>query len=736
MKQADKNYDAVSLGIDDLAYSPKEHHWDIGPLLNPRSIALIGCSGNVNGLSGRPLKYLLDSNYAGKVYPVNPKYDEIEGIRCYSNIEEIPEPVDVAMLLIPTSAVENTFESCIRAKTKSVIIVSAGFAELGEEGKSIQTRIRNLSQKENLPILGPNCLGCINIADNIPLTFSELVEEDLRQGSLALVSQSGALAAWILGDAHRSKIGISYWVTTGNEVSLEASEVVKQLIEKNDVSTALLYLEESRNPQGLIEAGLKARELGKYLICLKVGRSSAGKKAAMSHTGALSGSDEEYDAVLKKAGIVRASNIQELLDFGVVFSQCGLPKGNRVGIVTISGGGGIIVADHCEKMGLKVPELSPEIKSKLIEVVPSFGSAENPVDVTASALIKPGLLKESIDILISDKNIDSIVVFLGAQKRNAASISKDLIEVVKKSKSASGPVKPLIVCWMHAPDNAVEILREAGVPVLPEGTRVVNALAKLVHTSDAVEFRQDDEAAQPILINDSIRDQLLSYRKEVSEEPCVLSEFESKQFLSSVGIKIPKSGIVESREAAVELAEKLKYPLVAKVNSPDIAHKSDASAVAVGIKNSEEIKKAFDDIIQNSKNYNPQAKICGVLVEKMVQGGVETIIGYRWSDQFGPIIMLGMGGIFVELLKDITFRIAPVTYHEALQMIGELKTSKLFFGFRGSAKCDIQALAKTIVMISEVGAKLGKDLKELDINPLFVLEENNGVMAGDALIVL
>lgn len=736
-------------------FDDKRGSLELFPLLKPKSIALVGCSSNLNRLNGRPLRYLLEKNYQGKIYPVNPKYDQVEGIKCYPSVEAIGESIDLAILIIPAAHVVSVLESCVIAKIKSVIIMSSGFAELGDEGRKVQEKIKDISRKANLPILGPNTLGAINFVDNIPLTFSTIVEDpDFMPGRLAVVSQSGAISSYFMKDAQRLKIGFSYWVATGNEASVETSSVVKYLISDESVSGILLYMEEARDAKGLIQAGMMAKQAGKPLVCIKVGRTQSGKRAAMSHTGAMTGSDAEYDAAFKKAGIVRVNNFEELLDIGVVLSESCKPAGDKVAIVTHSGGSGILIADRCEELGLHVPQLSVETQEKLKNVIPPFGSVSNPVDVTGELINSPELLKATISIILLDPGIDSIIIFLGHQSHNAVSLSNDIVDVVKSYNSIKGQGKPVIVSWMAAPIKGVEVLRNGGVPVAPDGTRAVNALARLVqyHANNNNELdatgnlstdlthghlELTDHDRNEIIVKESVGKFLSSCIPDnISAEKVALTELDSKQLLKHYGLQVPEGRVVKTKASAVELAENIGYPVVAKVASSDIPHKSDAKAVFVGINNSEQMKEAFDDIIKNSKNYNSKAQIQGVLVEKMVQDAVETIVGLRWSDKFGPMVMLGMGGILVELLKDISLRIAPVTENEALEMIAELKTAKMFTNFRGSGKNDIKALAKTISTISQMGAQLGKNLLELDINPLFVLKEGHGVIAGDALAVV
>ncbi|BBO69852.1 acyl-CoA synthetase [Desulfosarcina alkanivorans] len=705
-------------------------------LFNPGSVAIIGCSGDLNRLSGRPLKFLLKNNFQGAIYPVNPKYGEINGLTCYPSIVQIPEPVDVALLIVPVGLIEGAVKDCIRANTKTAIIFSSGFAELGADGKAVQNRIARLSEESGMPILGPNCLGLINISESVPLSFSSALDEDkILPGPTALVSQSGAIAAYILGTARESGIGFSHWVTTGNEVSLDSFVVAQHLLAQNSVKGVMLYLEETRDSAAMMAAGRISRDTGKPLVCLKVGRSTSGRRAALSHTGALSGSDAEYDAALKKAGIIRAGHIEELLDLGMVLSCSPKPTGNRVAIMSISGGGGILCADRCEDLGLEVPVLCQETQEELQKVIPRFGSAKNPVDLTAELVASPGMLGKSLDIVLNDKDIDSVILFLGGNRKNGEKLSHDIVRILDSNGNAAK--KPVIVSWMAAPDEAVNILREKEIPLLFDGVRAVNALGKLYEGRDAAHSeydRRDSEAEDAESVKATLY-KLADYGSG-GDGTISLSESVSKKLIAKCGVPIPDGGLAETVDQAVQIANQAGFSVVAKVDSADILHKSDAGVVQVGIKDEKALRNAFDQLMNNAKEHCPQANIRGLLVERMVEDALEMIVGLKWSDKFGPMVMVGMGGVFVELLKDVSLRMAPVNREEAREMVTTLKTSRLLSGFRGEPERDVDALLDVIVKVSEIGANLGPDLVELDINPMFVLSKGEGVVAGDALIIL
>jgi acetyltransferase len=719
----------------------EKQDWKLDFLLRPRSVALIGCSQNFSSLSGRPLKFLLERNYPGKIYPVNPRYDKIQGLQCYSSIEAVPEPVDVALLLVPAKKTESELERCMRSSSRSVIITSSGFIQMGEEGRRIQEKIRAISHAAGMPVLGPNCLGIINLVDSIPLSFTTALDEEIFHagklaGKLSLISQSGAIAAYILCTGQEAQIGFSYWISTGDEASLEVSAIAQYLLPKKEVNGLLLYLEEARDPQGLMRAGDLARDLGKPIICLKVGRSVSGKRAALSHTGSLAGLDEEYDAAFKRAGIVRARDIANLLDLGVVLSNSWKPKSKRVAIASISGGGAVICADRCEEVGLEVPEFDAQTLSSLIKILPAFGAAQNPVDITGEMATSPGLLKKILEVILSDSLTDLVLIFLGGNRTSAQTISESIVEVFKENRRIKG--KPIIVVWMAAPQQVVETLRKAEVPLLFDAVRAVNCITQLLNKPEIRDSGSTAVSCTSLIPSEKeIRTMLSSViSSKASDQALILGEYDCKKLLAKLGILSPRGGTAESVSAAIKLAEEIGFPVVAKIDSPDIIHKSDIDAVKVGIRTPGEMFNTLDEMLRNLKHHHAEAKIRGILVEEMVSDALETIVGLKWSDNFGPLIMFGMGGVFVHLAEDFSLRIAPVKEEEAFEMINELKAVKVFSGLRGFAPRDLNATVRAISLVSHLGAALGKDLLEFDINPLFVLKDGSGVKVGDALMVL
>ena len=424
---------------------------------------------------------------------------------------------------------------------------------------------------------------------------------------------------------------------------------------------------------------------------------------------------------------------------GVAFTTARKPKGNRVAVMSISGGGGILVADRCEELGLQVPDLSAESQKQLKQVIPAFGSARNPIDMTAELVASPGLLKKSLDIVLDDESTDSILLFFGMNKNNATGLANDLREIVEKARNQRK--KPILITWMAAPEPAIDILRKANVPLLFDAIRTTNSLGKLV-ASASDDRRMQTASKRPADACSFSAQEICSLVRSVFNGPVppgkfALSEFQCKRIFKEIGIPVPRGEVAQSPESAVHLAQDIGFPVVAKISSPDILHKSDAKAVKLGIENAGQMKAAFDEIVQNSKRYNPKAVIDGVLVEELVdENPLQVIAGMRWSDKFGPLVLFGMGGIFVEILKDHRLCLAPVDETEASGMISGLKTAKLFDDFRGLGKRDVKATIDAIVSLSNFGTALGKALCELDINPLFIMSDGKGVKLGDGLMVL
>jgi len=706
---------------------------DLKYFLSPRSIAIIGASGNLDSISGKPARFLKEQGYEGKVYPINPKYDELAGYRCYKNILDVPGPVDLALVAVNYKLVLPMLKQCIDKGVKFASIFSSGFAESGKEGKELQNEIAKLAKESGMGICGPNCQGSVSLKDRAIGGFSaSLGIKPLQVGPIGYVTQSGALGYSIFSLAQESGVGFSYVASTGNEVDLHTLDFMEFILEDPDTTMIICYLEGIKDGKQFIRLANRALELGKPIVVLKVGRSEVGQKAAASHTASLTGSDAVCDAFFKQKGIIRVSDIENMIDIAALMQRIPeLPKGNGIGLITTSGGGGILMADEAFDMNLNIPELDAKTKKAVMEVIPAYGSALNPIDVTAQVINEAGdFMKVLKDVVKYDK-IDALVIVItqitGDSGRQMAE------DIVMMSGTTS---KPITVAWTTGDklvgDN-LDILAEGGVQYYKSPVRAVRAMGALMNYSAfRNEYLSHPRADVPDSKSDSLRTSAITFLSET--ERC-LTEHQGKELLNLYGIPITKEDVATSEENAVKIAQKIRYPVVLKIDSPDILHKTEAGGLKLNIKNDAELIIAYNEILENVRRYNSEANINGVLVQEMISGGIEVIVGLNNDPQFGPTIMFGLGGIFVEILRDVSIRVAPITFEEALKMIQEIKGFKVLAGARGREKADIQAIANVLVKVSNLGTDLEDIINELDINPLIVLPEGQGICVADALVM-
>lgn len=705
---------------------------NIDVIFNPKSIAIIGASNNVAKSGGRPLKYLLEQSYKGRIYPVNPKNDIVQGLKCYPNINSIEEDIDLVIIGVPAEQVLKELNNCARKGVKAAVIFTSGFGEMGEDGKKLQDELSRFSKDTGLRILGPNCLGVINFKEKATATFTTALEDKrLVEGSVFFGSQSGAFGAHIFAMARNAGIGFNYWVTTGNEADIQLNECIKFAATDESTRVICCYLEDVRDGNKFKESIDLCISNEKPVVLLKVGQTSAGSKAAASHTGALAGNSEVYRAFFKQKGIIEASTVDELLDFAAISALEKKPKGNRVCIITSSGGAGVLLADKCEDLGLKLAELTQDTKTKLSKVLPEFGSLNNPVDVTGQVIPYPELFGESIRLCIEDPGVDVVVVFLGLFD----SIGKQVVEALTEINRVNN--KPLVVTWVAGPNDAIEALRKESILVFPEPVRCIKAVNAVVKYYDSIKnIKKGIKKSKPKsnARKKEIKDWLIQLIKKKKR---YLSEYESRKVLQAYDIPVVEGDLGHDLMETLEIANKIGYPVVLKVDSAEILHKSDVGGVILNIKNDEELREGYNRIIENiHTKLGCFQSINGVLVEKMERFEVETIIGLKMDKIFGPSIAFGLGGIFVEIFKDIALRVAPLSRYDVEVMISSIKGCKVLQGARGKEKCDIESIVNVLLKFSDLAYDMKEIISELDINPLLVCKEGMGVKAADALIVL
>ncbi|AMO86584.1 succinyl-CoA synthetase subunit alpha [Solibacillus isronensis B3W22] len=692
---------------------------NLDALFNPKSIAIIGASPDSKKIGGRPLSYLQNYGYKGDVYPINPKYDEINGLTCFHDILSVENSVDVAIIALPSSAVIENLEKCAKQGVKSVVIFSAGFGEIGQEGELEQQKIVQIAKQYGIRVLGPNCLGLFNVQLGFYGTFSTIIEDEKPLDSkIGFVSQSGAFGSHVFTLARQQNIGFSYFIATGNEADVDVADCIEYLATDPNTDVIACYIEGVKDGNKLINAFKLAKENNKPVIALKVGTTEVGMKAAMSHTGSIVGSDAVFDTVFSQSGVYRATTIDEFLDVTYVASQLPSPKGNRAAVFTISGGVGIMLADQLAERGFTLPETPDDVKEKLKAILPIAGT-QNPIDTTAQISYIPTLLEDFIDAVLSSGSYDTAIVFLGFAGLKHDSI-KERIETLRRMKDKF-PHIPQITVTINSPQSSLAF-REAGVPVIQDPTRAVIALRAM---KDFGEFNSRN--FEQVIPN---------FNADLTGLNGDLTEYTSKKFLQQFDLPITNEQLVTTEQEAIEVIKDFQYPLVLKGMSPQILHKTDKGLVSLNITSEEQAIEEFNKL-KAIIEATPNATFEGILIQEMIKGDfTEMFVGSKRDPIFGQMVIVGLGGIYIEVLKDISMRKAPVSREQAKEMIEELSASQVLQAYRGKKARDIDALSKLISDFSKVIATVEEDILEADLNPVMVFDEGHGVKIADGLITL
>ena len=692
--------------------------------LSPKSIAVIGASDK-EGSVGRAITSNIMKGYKGTVFPISPSRDTVFDQKAYKSVLDVPEEIDLAVIITKNTIVPTVLEECGQKKIQGAVVITAGFKEVDEEGKKLEQQLKDISKKYNLRIIGPNCLGVMNL-DPQTMMNSTFLKITPKSGEIALVSQSGAICAALVEDASAQGIGFSAVVSMGNKADMTEIDILKMLAEHEQTKVIVMYLEDMGNGQEFLKVCkqiTKKNAVKKPVLVLKSGRSPEGAKAAMSHTGALMGSDEIYDALLKQSGAIRVDTMEELFDYATAFSKQPLPIEGDLVIVSNAGGPAIISTDSCSKLGIKMAKIE-EIRSKIDAVIPPWGSSRNPVDIVGDADFNR--FENVLNEVLQHKNVGSVIsMCTPSATLNYDKLAEVIVKMSKKYK------KTMLASLMGLDEGITnrEILAAGDVPyyTYAEGSiRALNAMLSFVDWVKApdgtvTEFEVDKDKVSSVL--DKVK----------SEGRTNLLEDEGREILDAYGFPLPNSAIAATEDEAVDAANKIGYPIVMKIASPQIVHKSDAGGVKVNLTNDDEVRNGFKTIMENAKKYDSNAVIKGVLIVEMVKGGKEMIIGSKLEPGMGPVVMLGMGGIYVEILKDVTFRLAPLTNQEANDMISSIKTKKLLDGVRGEKPSDINKLSECIQRLSQLVTDF-KEIKELDMNPVLVMEDGEGCKILDVRI--
>ena len=706
---------------------------DFKSLFHPRSVALIGASTEQNKLSGRPFRFFREFGYSGNVYPVNPKYPEIAGVPCFAKLSDIPGEVDLAVITLPATAVPEAMTACGVKGVKAAAIISSGFAEVGDQGIRLQDELKRIALKNEIAVCGPNCSGFVYFPERVTATFSVGLDGGFPEaGPAAFISQSGALSSYILGAAKERGLAFRYWITTGNECVLSFTDYLQYVLEDPEVRLVLGYLEDARDGEAFQAAARRALALDKPLIIMKTGRSEAGAKASVSHTGSLAGADEVYQAVFSQLGVLRADSLDELFDLAILAQASRRPSGRRVQVVSISGAAGILMADVGSDLGLEFSDLSATTKDELRRIMPPFASIANPMDVTAEAVARPGLLTQAAEVILTDPNVDNLVMFFGIVPGAHEKLATGIAQV------AQGTDKLVLMTWFPLPHADIWMkLTGAGVPVFSEPTRGIRALGKMAQyaAARARSLAQNPDAIGGNVVLEPAVDKILDEAEDQGRR--TLSEVEAKILLKALGLTIPRGGLARSATEARSVFLDIGGPVALKASSPDLLHKSEAGVIRLGLKTEEEVERAFAEIASRAKQWNPQVRLDGALVEEMIGGETrEIIVGARQDLRFGPVVTFGLGGIFVEAIRDFAVWPAPLTLHEARAMIQSIRGYRILTAFRGQPVADLEAVAQLLCRIGQFAWAWRTRIAEVEINPLFVLPEGSGVIVGDALIAL
>ena len=690
---------------------------------SPKSIAIIGASREPTKIPGLLLAFLRKNQFPGAIYPVNPNYEDINGLTCYPKIAAIGQLIDLAIVIIPAKFVVGALEECAAVGVKNVVIISSGFAEEGGDSAGMQDEIGAIARRTGMRISGPNAEGFYNEPGRIAATFSPTVDVKpdaprliASRRRIGIVAQSGGIGFAFYNRARALGVAVSYVISTGNESDLGAGEFLDYLVQDTGTDVILLFIEGIRDTDKFLAAAKRAAVLGKPVIVTKVGRSGAGERAAASHTASMAGWSAAYDAVFAKYGFIVSNDLDEAVAIAAVLTTSPLPKGDRVAVVTVSGGAGIWAADTVAMQDMNVPELSAGVQQTIRGMIPSYGSPRNPVDITAQAVHSGGLQK-TMELLETSNEVDAVLVVI-----SMASETRMPFKMEELKPLIDRQTKPYVFWSYTLPSNFARTgLAASGVVILSNLSHVGAAIRQL---GKYARFKPPADASSA---------QAADLSKFTSAQ--AFSEYDSKALLRAAGIDVPQDMLVTERGAVEAAAASIGFPLVMKIQSEDIPHKSEVGGVKVGIANVQDALAAYDALIASARQHRPNAKIQGVLVSPMARKGVEMIVGAMTDATFGPMIMAGLGGVTTELFKDVVYRPAPVSEAEAATMLDELKAAPLLNGFRGAPKADVAALTPLMAKLSQVAAANSAHIAEIEINPVLVHPAGEGVTIVDALVV-
>ncbi len=696
----------------------------LNAFFEPASVAVIGASTDPNKLGYAVVKNLIDGGFSkvGKVYPINPKAEEILDLKVYSSVLDIPDPVDLAVIVIPFKYVPDALRTCGEKGIPAVIIITAGFRESGMEGLERERELIAIGKEYGIRIIGPNCLGVIDTFTPLNASFAA---GSPPAGPMAFTSQSGALGTAILDWAQAGHLGLSKFVSLGNKADVSEIDLLDAWEADDNTKVILMYIEELSNGQQFIEAARRVSK-SKPIVAIKSGVTASGARAVSSHTGSLAGSEQAYEAAFYQAGVIRADSMEALFDQALAFGYQPPLMGKRIAIITNAGGPGILATDALEHAGLSLSRFEVDTLHCLEAELPSAASAANPVDVLGDA--RAGRYAYALEQVVQDPNVDGLIVILTPQAMTEIDETANAITKIAKETD-----KPILTCFMGEArvSSGIDILVENNIPNYPFPERAAAALKAMAEyqtirkreTPQYEHFEVDKQAVAELF--DKVR----------AEGRLSIGDFEARAVLDAYGMKIPRSEIAATPDDAVRIASEIGYPIVLKIASPDILHKTDMGGVRVGLSSAQEVRDAFELMVYRANRYLPEARVLGCLVQEMAPSGLEILIGINRDPQFGPLVTFGLGGIYVETLKDVTFRIAPFSRKAATNMLTEIRTHALLDGVRGAPPVDKEVIIDTLLRIGQLVQDF-PEITELDINPLIVYEEGQGGIAIDMRLIL
>lgn len=696
---------------------------ELDSLFRPKSVAVIGASATPGKIGHSVIKNLLDGKYEGQIYPINNKLTEIQGLKCYASILDVPGPVDSAVVTIPAQYVLPVAEDCGKKGVKALIVITSGFSEVGDT--ALEEKLVSISRSYGMRVLGPNIVGYLSNTDKLNASFAPFLP---LKGKASLITQSGALLIAIDAASYSRGVGFDKLVSIGNMSDLDFADLIAWLNDDPNTTCITLHIEGFKDGRKFIE---QCRKTSKPIIALKAGVSSHGAAAAASHTGSLAGATKVYGAAFQQAGAVQATDLDNLFDRTLSLSLQPELKGDNLLIITNGGGVGVLATDAAEKYGLPLKFAPKDVQEALKEHMPEFGSAKNPVDMTGMAGNE--WYKETVRYSLTHDWVDGVVVlYCETAITNPSDIAQAVYDAFQESGVKNKPVTTSFVGGERC-EAAMKWLVDKGIPAYGAPDVAVNAMAAL---REYAQIRESISKNSEMKLLGDKGTALKVIAKARAAGRDSLTEIEAKEVFSAYGLPVTKTVLSTSEDEAVAFANKVGYPIVMKIVSPDILHKSDAGGVKVNVKDDKSVREAFQTIMKNAREYKADADIHGIAIQEMAPWGTEVIMGSINDPTFGPTVMFGLGGIFVEVLKDVTFRVAPVSCSQSKQMISEIRGAPILAGVRGEAPRDREKLAETICQYSNMILDLGDEIKESDANPILVYEEGQGVKVVDARIIL